>query len=123
MGTVIDEKKFRKARRRAQTREFIRDKTEKLSDWVEEHQDFLKIAVPVGAGVTTIIAKGARTAAQHRKLKKVQDLKENYCYDRSLGHYWELRRKLTNEEWIQIDKRKKNGERLADILSDLKVLK
>jgi len=56
-------------------------------------------------------------------LRKEKDVKELYCYDRSLGHYWVLRRELTNREWIEIDQRKKNGERLADILSELKVLK
>ena len=54
------------------------------------------------------------------KEKKVKDL---YCYDRSLGHYWALRRELTNAEWVLVDKRKANGERLADILDELKVLK
>ena len=56
-------------------------------------------------------------------MKKEKDLKDLYCYDRSLGHYWTLRRRLTNAEWVEIDKRKNNGERLADILSELKVLK
>ena len=54
---------------------------------------------------------------------KQEDLKDLYCYDRSLGHYWKLRRELTNDEWLEIDKRKKNGERLSDILDELKVLK
>lgn len=28
-----------------------------------------------------------------------------------------------NEKWLEIDQRKKNGERLSDILAELKVLK
>ena len=56
-------------------------------------------------------------------LRKEEKLKDLYCYDRSLGHYWALRRELTNKEWVEINKRKQNGERLADILSELKVLK
>ena len=28
-----------------------------------------------------------------------------------------------NKEWLMIDQRKKNGERLSDILAELKVLK
>ena len=56
-------------------------------------------------------------------LRKQEELKDLYCYDRSLGHYWRLRRELTNAEWLEIDRRKKNGERLADILEELKVLK
>lgn len=52
-----------------------------------------------------------------------EELKDLYCYDRSLGHYWRLRRELSNKEWLEIDQRKKNGERLADILDEMKVLK
>ena len=30
---------------------------------------------------------------------------------------------LSNKEWLEIDSRKRNGERLSDILSEMKVLK
>ena len=56
-------------------------------------------------------------------LRKQEVLKDLYCYDRSLGHYWRLRRELSNKEWLEIDQRKKNGERLSDILAEMKVLK
>ena len=39
-------------------------------------------------------------------LKKEANNKELYCYDRSLGHYWKLRRSLTNSDWVEINKRK-----------------
>lgn len=39
--------------------------------------------------------------AKRQKVKEEKQLKNNYCYDRSLGHYWKLRRELTNEEWMQ----------------------
>lgn len=68
------------------------------------------------------IAAGAKMLSKHAALAKEQDLKDLYCYDRSLGHYWKLRRELTNDEWLEIDKRKKEGERLSDILDDMKVL-
>lgn len=45
-----------------------------------------------------------------------------WVYDRSLGHYWKLRRELTNDEWLAIDARMRSGERLADILKELNVL-
>lgn len=64
----------------------------------------------------------ARMVSQQDRLKKAKDLKELYCYDRSLGHYWKLRRELTNDEWLAIDARKRSGERLADILKELNVL-
>jgi hypothetical protein len=64
-----------------------------------------------------------RFVFNNKEMKKQEDLKNLYCYDRSLGHYWKLKRELTNSEWVEIDKRKKNGEHLADILDELKVLK
>ena len=60
---------------------------------------------------------------QRFRLKKKTNLKVLYFCDRTLGHYWKLRRELTNSEWVEIDQRKQNGERLADILDELKVLK
>ena len=71
------------------------------------------------AGVTTV----CKVVGKRRNLRKEQDLKDLYCYDRSLGHYWRLRRELSNKEWLEIDQRKKDGERLSDILAELKILK
>ena len=76
--------------------------------------------------VTTLVgAVGflGRNGFRLLKLRKEAQVKDLYCYDRSLGHYWKLRRELTNDEWVAIDKRKRNGEKLADILDELKVLK
>lgn len=78
------------------------------------------VAIPGVIGASTAMIKAV---GKHENIKKEQEVKDLYCYDRSLGHYWELRRELTNSEWAQIDKRKANGERMANILEELKVLK
>lgn len=117
---VVDIKTIEKAKRRARRREWISRKSKETSEWLKEHRTELAAAAPIVFGVT---AKSINTVAKHQRLKKTQDLKDLYCYDRSLGHYWKLKRKLTNKEWAIIAQRKKNGERLADILADLKVLK
>lgn len=93
---------------------------EELKEWAAEHKDMIVILTPICIkGVTMII----RVAAQYANTKKKETIKNEYCYDRSLGHYWKLRRKLTNEEWLEIDRRRKSGERLSDILTQLNVLK
>lgn len=98
----------------------VRDKYDRIRDWCRDHKDEIMILGPVIlSAVTTIVKIGGK----HVNLHKEQNLKDLYCYDRSLGHYWALRRELTNKEWLEIDARKKNGERLADILAELKVLK
>lgn len=113
---VIDMRNIRKARMKA----WFREKYEDAKDFADRNKEVLAVAVPVIGGVVTA---GIKAISKHAKLHKEQHLKNEYCYDRSLGHYWELRRKLTNSEWVEIDKRKKNGERLSDILDSLKVLK
>lgn len=64
-----------------------------------------------------------RTAGRSINLHKEANLKKLYCYDTSLGHYWRLKRPLKNSDWVTIDKRCREGESLANILNDLKVLK
>ena len=120
---VYDAKTLEKARKKAGRREWIHDKYQKIVNGVMSNKEFFMIVVPIGTATIGAVAKGAKAIGKKQTLKKEQDLKELYCYDRSLGHYWKLRRELTNAEWVEIDKRKKRGERLADILSELKVLK
>lgn len=88
--------------------------------WVIANKGVIITLAPVViGGITTIV----KVVGKNVNLRKQESVKNLYCYDRSLGHYWSLRRELTNEEWVTIDRRKKNGERLADILDELKVLK
>ena len=123
---VINEKELKKQRRKMKIRTVkakVKAKVTSAKEWASQNQEK---AFLIAAGVGSVTVKAvASTVKQHRKRKnlaKEEALKEEYCYDRSLGHYWRLRRKLTNDEWLEIDRRKKNGERLADILADLKVL-
>ena len=104
----------------AETKVKFKQKAQKATAWCSDHKEELMIAVPAAAGVVTCVVKAV---GKHVNLKKQEDIKDLYCYDRSLGHYWALRRELSNKEWLEIDMRKKNGERLSDILAELKVLK
>ena len=107
---------FKKAKRKA----WIREKYHKTKTFVGDNKEILIAAIPVAGALA---GKMIKSISKHSSLKKEEHLKNEYCYDRSLGHYWELKRKLSNSEWIKIDKRKRNGEPLADILDDMKVLK
>lgn len=89
-------------------------------EWCKENKDVVMVAAPI---IISGVAAVTKMAHKRNTLKKAEDLKQLYCYDRSLGHYWQLKRKLTNNEWIVIDRRKNNGERLADILESMRVLK
>lgn len=98
----------------------ITNGAKKVRDWCSEHREEIIVLGPLALGAVTM---GCKTIGRHINLRKQEAVKNLYCYDRSLGHYWALRRELTNAEWLKIDQRKKNGERLADILAELRVLK
>ena len=101
-------------------KEKFASKIQNGKDWVVTNKYTIIKFAPVAISVLTLITKGV---SKQILLRKQEGLKDLYCYDRSLGHYWRLRRNLTNKEWVEIDRRKQKGERLADILSEIKVLK
>lgn len=117
MGKVINVK-FKTSKRSLKDR--ISYKFNEIKIWMLQHPELVIAAIPVVVKTGSEIVKFAATKNVQRK---EQQLKEFYCYDRSLGHYWKLRRELSNDEWVEIDKRKVNGERLGDILDSMKVLK
>ncbi len=117
---IITVEDFKKESKKRQRKEWLQHKFNDVGNWVCRNKDLILVLGPAAFGAVTV---GVKAANKHKSQKKEEELKDLYCYDRSLGHYWRLRRELTNSEWLEIDKRKNNGERLADILDELKVLK
>ena len=119
-GTICD---FKKEQKRRERKEWWNDKLEGTRNFFYNNKELIFFATPIAIGLVGGVAKGAGLLIKRSNLRKAEQIKNHYCYDRSLGHYWALRRELTNSEWVEIDKRKRSGERLADILDELKVLK
>ena len=111
---------FAKEQKKRERKEKFRRKVNNMTNWFYNNKELVLFATPIVTGITASTITGIR---KNQKQRKEKELKERYCYDPSLGHYWKLRRELTNSEWIEIDRRKRNGERLGDILDELKVLK
>lgn len=94
-------------------------KTKKAVQWCKDNPD---LALGIG---TVVLAGGkylGKAAIKHHQVKEQEDVKNLYCYDRSLGHYWKLRRELRNDEWLEVDRRKREGEPLSYILASMRVL-
>ena len=94
-------------------------KTKQVYEWCKDNPEY---AIAIGSAIFAGGKYCAKAAVKHHQIKAQEDVKNLYCYDRSLGHYWKLRRELRNDEWIEIDRRKQNGERLSDILFSMRVL-
>ena len=118
MSNVVD---FRtKEQKKAEFKGKIESMIQSGKHWFVRNKDTLITVTPVIIGGVATISK---VVGKRVNLHKQESIKNLYCYDRSLGHYWRLRRELSNKEWLDIDRRKRNGERLADILADMRVLK
>ena len=123
---IVDLKDFEKERKKRERKEKRQRRVAAMINWFNDNRELALIIIPADLTLAGFMVKGGisitKGLIRSYNLKKESQLKDLYCYDRSLGHYWKLRRELTNNEWVEIDQRKKNGERLADILSELKVL-
>lgn len=118
MSNVVD---FRtKEQKKAEFKDKIESMIQSGKHWFIHNKDALITVTPVIIGGVVTVTK---VIGKRVNLHKQESIKNLYCYDRSLGHYWRLRRELSNKEWLDIDRRKRNGERLADILADMRVLK
>lgn len=119
---VVSMKDFERESKRREFKENAKQKISNAVNFVREHKEEIMILSPIIIAGITGVTKVSKGMIRNHNLNKEQDLKELYCYDRSLGHYWKLRKPLSNNDWIAINDRKKNGETLADILSSMNVL-
>jgi hypothetical protein len=101
-------------------KEKVAAKARQCREWFVRNKEVVIVLAPVAVGGAMTLIK---VVSRHASLRKEESLKNLFCYDRSLGHYWALRRALSNQEWLAIEARRKAGERLSDILASLKVLK
>ena len=92
----------------------------KAGKWIVEHKEEIIFWSPIVVGLA---GTGIKTAGKIIGNRQQKNLKDLYCYDPRLGHYWRLRREPTNNEWLEIDRRRKRGERLSEILDDMRILK
>lgn len=80
---------------------------------------------------TVVILGGAAIGKLIQKWKSIQptqaeldrEWKDLHIYDRSLGMYYPLRRKMTPRECMEFERRKRNGEPTGHILESMRLLK
>lgn len=89
-------------------------------EWCRDHKEVIVVFGPVLIGS---VAEMAKILTKKQTINEEKALKDRYIYDSSTRHYYELKRKPKNSEWLQIDQRVTNGEMLGWVLNDMKLLK
>lgn len=101
-------------------REWAKLKLVCAAEWCKDHKEAIIVFGPMIMGGIIEIAK---ISTKRHTVNEEKALKERYVYDRSAGHYFELKRQPKSSEWLQIEQRKMNGETLGTILNDMGILK
>lgn len=76
--------------------------------------------------VSTVAVKGARSiinSFRPTKYEKERKRIDHTFYDPSRGTHYDLKRKMTNKENLELSERKANGEDVGKILKSMKLLK
>ena len=98
----------------------IKRKAENVWDWCKENKEDLVYLLPVAIAVAGIIKKFIPVPTKVDVERKRID---HTYYDPSTGCHWELKRKLKNDERMELVRRKRDGEFAEDILDELGVLR
>lgn len=106
-----------------QFKEDIRDKATCAIAWMQANPELTLMLIPAGVAIFKGTTKVGSKILQRINMEAAQREVRRRCYDPSEGHYWFLKRELSNDEWLLVNRRHMNGERIGDILSDLRVLK
>lgn len=109
-------------KREARIRKFkakIEETADKVKDLVAEHPAESMALVTAAFGSLIGLA---RRYDRKKDLREQQRLRDEYIYDRSLGSYWRTRRKMTNGEKLEVERRRRQGESLGEILRDMRLL-
>ena len=97
----------------------LKEKFQQALEWVDKHRWLVTATFGVASAALYLAAKKSGKI----NIMLEEKLKDTRVYDASLGHYWELKRKLRNSEWCEVERRLANGEKYGEILSSMGVLK
>lgn len=91
-------------------------------DWCRENKEMLKIVAPAVIGGVFGVAKVAINAKDRREARELEEQKLHSVYDRSAGMYLTTTREPTNEDWLHIQKLKREGKTTGEALYELGLL-
>ena len=101
----------------------VKEKSDKICTSVSSFWNNNKEAIVFW---TPLILSGigmANKSAKRREQKKEEERRERRVYDPSIGDWWDLKKPLTNNERLELERRVADGELRGDVLRDMGKLK
>lgn len=91
-----------------------------VADFWNNNKEAIVVIAPIALGAVRMVT---RTINKGLDVHEEQKLKDNRVYDRSVGQYWETKRKIKTSERLELEERKANGEKTGQILKSMGLLK
>ena len=93
-----------------------------FGNWVSQNKEVAIAAIPFAIVGLKTVGNTVNSISRKNDMRKQEELRNLYIYDRSLGKYHKLRRPMRNSEMLELDRRKSNGESMIQILDDMRLL-
>lgn len=124
MGAVIDlnEIKVKKESWFKRTCGKIKYKCQKTWWWIKANPEEAALIGTIATAAIGGAVKVSKGLVRTHNLNKEAYNKERYVYDHSLGAYLKTKRKLTNNDIIEINRRMATGKRKSEVLSEMGLL-
>lgn len=104
------------------------EKSKNAMRWINQNKEMIVVLAPVAASSAALLGKWVikpiwKGTVVRANLRRQERIKTGFVYDPSLGVYYELSKKLSNHQKIELDQRRQAGERIGNILREMNVLK
>lgn len=100
----------------------IQTKVQDAVEWIKDHPTESVMLATAGTAALSEVRKCVNRAHQMSDMRKEQELRDRYIYDRSSGMYLKTRKNLTQAERTEYSIRRSRGESAVDILRSLRLL-
>lgn len=92
-------------------------------EFVKDNPEAAATMLAIGGTVAGVFGKITKGVTRHINLRQEKYNKERYVYDHSLNMYLHTKRKLTNKDFANINKLRKQGLSKSEAMIKLNLLK
>ena len=114
-----DLKRFKLEEQKRKFKEKAEDAKAKISCFWANNKDAIVVMTPF---VATGVAGLAKAGASIYRTKSENFHRDREVYDPRSGDYYTLKRKMTNQQKLELERRMARGERKGDILRSMKLI-
>lgn len=100
----------------------VSEKANAAVTWCREHKEVLMVVVPAVISGGVELTKAYVRAKDHKEDRELEEKRLSSVYDRSAGMYLDVKHPLSNDEWREVQRRKRDGMTTGEALDDMGLL-